>query len=36
VDPANIDTEVVLDLDRSVALHELLPAHEWPLPLTLG
>jgi hypothetical protein len=27
---------VVLDLNRSVALHELLPAHEWPLPLTLS
>ena len=36
VDPANIDTEVVLDLDRSVALRELLPAHEWPSPLALG
>lgn len=36
VDPANIDTEVVLDLDRRVALRELLPAHEWPSPLTLG
>lgn len=36
VDPANIDTDVVLDLDRTVALRELLPSHDWPLPLNLG
>jgi cytidine deaminase len=36
VDPANIDTEVVLDLQRSAPLRELLPAHDWPLPLDLG
>ena len=36
VSPANIDTTVVLDLDRSAPLSELLPAHDWPLPLDLG
>lgn len=36
VDPANIDTQVILDLDRSAPLRELLPAHDWPLPLDLG
>ena len=36
VDPANIDTEVILDLDRSASLRELLPAHAWPQPLDLG
>jgi len=36
VDPANIDTEVILDLDRSASLRELLPAHAWPQPLNLG
>ena len=36
VDPANIDTEVVLDLQRSAPLRELLPAHDWPLPLDVG
>ena len=35
VSPANIDTTVVLDLDRSASLGELLPAHDWPLPLDL-
>ena len=35
VDPGNIDTNVVLDLDRSVTLRDLLPAHDWPLPLDL-
>lgn len=33
VDPANLDTEVVLGLDRSVPLRALLPAWEWPSPL---
>lgn len=33
VDPANIDTRVVLGYARSVPLRELLPAHEWPAPL---
>jgi len=36
VDPANLDTEVILDLDRSASLRELLPAHAWPQPLDLG
>ena len=36
VSPANIDTTVVLDLDCSAPLGELLPAHDWPLPLDLG
>jgi cytidine deaminase len=36
VDPANLDTEVILDLDRSTSLRELLPAHAWPQPLDLG
>jgi cytidine deaminase len=36
VDPANIDTQVVLGLDSSAPLGELLPAHDWPLPLDLG
>jgi cytidine deaminase len=36
VDPANLDTEVILDLDRSASLRELLPAHGWPQPLDLG
>ncbi|GAA2309765.1 cytidine deaminase [Nonomuraea roseoviolacea subsp. roseoviolacea] len=30
IDPANLDTEVVLGRDRSAALRELLPHHEWP------
>ncbi|WP_405615925.1 hypothetical protein OG292_21835 [Streptomyces sp. NBC_01511] len=33
IDPANLDTEVVLGRDRSAALRELLPDHEWPDPL---
>lgn len=33
VDPANLDTEVVLGVNRSVALRELLPAYDWPAPL---
>ncbi|WP_228447220.1 cytidine deaminase family protein [Streptomyces paludis] len=33
IDPANLDTEVVLARDRSARLRELLPAHEWPAPL---
>jgi len=35
VDPANMDTEIVLGLDHSTPLRQLLPAHDWPLPLTL-
>lgn len=30
VDPANIDTEVVLGYDKVATLRELLPFHEWP------
>jgi cytidine deaminase len=33
VDPANLDTEVILGHDRSALLRELLPAHDWPEPL---
>jgi len=36
VDPANIDTEVVLGTERSAPLRDLLPAHEWPAPLDGG
>lgn len=33
IDPANLDTEVILGVDQSATLRELLPAHEWPAPL---
>jgi hypothetical protein len=33
VDPANLDTEVILGSDQSALLRELLPANEWPEPL---
>ncbi len=33
IDPANMDTEIVLGVDRSATLRELLPAYEWPEPL---
>lgn len=33
IDPANLDTEVVLGADRVKLLRELLPEHEWPEPL---
>jgi cytidine deaminase len=33
IDPANLNTEVVLGLDRSALLRDLLPASEWPAPL---
>ncbi|GAB2596122.1 cytidine deaminase [Streptomyces capparidis] len=33
IDPANLDTEVVLGRRDSARLRELLPAHEWPAPL---
>jgi cytidine deaminase len=33
VDPANLDTEVVLGRRRSVKLRDLLPLSEWPAPL---
>lgn len=32
VDPANLDTEVILYSDQSALLRELLPANEWPEP----
>ena len=34
IDPANLNTEVILGLDRSALLRDLLPAWEWPTPLT--
>jgi cytidine deaminase len=33
VDPANLDTEVILGHDRSALVRELLPAHDFPRPL---
>jgi cytidine deaminase len=33
VDPANLDTEVVLGRRSSSTIRDLLPAHEWPEPL---
>ena len=33
IDPANLDTEVVLGLDSSAPLRDLLPYHDWPDPL---
>lgn len=32
IDPANLDTAVVLGRDHAVPLRELLPSHEWPQP----
>jgi cytidine deaminase len=32
VDPANLDTTVVLAGGRTALLRELLPEHEWPEP----
>lgn len=32
IDPANLDTTVVLGRDRSAPLRQLLPHHEWPAP----
>ena len=34
IDPTNIDTDIVLGLDRSATLRELLPATDWPEPIT--
>src|ERR1700712_5178294 len=34
IDPTNIDTDIVLSLDRSATLRELLPATDWPEPIT--
>lgn len=33
IDPANLDTEVVLGHTSSARLRDLLPHHEWPGPL---
>lgn len=33
IDPANLDTKVILGSDRSAPLRALLPAHEWPEPV---
>ncbi|MFI5734524.1 cytidine deaminase family protein [Kribbella sp. NPDC051587] len=33
IDPANLDTEVILGRDRTSKLRELLPATDWPAPL---
>lgn len=29
VDPENVNTEVILDADKTVALSDLLPLHDW-------
>ncbi|MDG4827544.1 cytidine deaminase [Asanoa sp. WMMD1127] len=34
LDPANLDTEVVLGSDRWAPLRDLLPEHEWPSPIS--
>ncbi|MFI5710582.1 cytidine deaminase family protein [Kribbella sp. NPDC051620] len=31
IDPANLDTEVVLGTDRTSRLRDLLPSNEWPI-----
>lgn len=33
MDPANLDTDVVLGMHKSAPLGDLLQAHEWPEPL---
>ncbi len=33
INPANLDTEVVLSRTATARLRELLPNHEWPSPL---
>lgn len=33
IDPANLDTVVILGRDTTAKLSELLPAHNWPGPL---
>ena len=33
IDPANLDTEVVLGRQRSARLRDLLPVTDWPAPL---
>jgi cytidine deaminase len=34
IDESNLDAEVVLGRKHTVALRELLPRNEWPVPLT--
>lgn len=34
IDPTNLDAEIVLGDDRSATLRDLLPASEWPEPLS--
>ncbi|MEU4287839.1 hypothetical protein AB0E63_06430 [Kribbella sp. NPDC026596] len=34
IDPANLDTEVVLGRHQTSSLRDLLPANTWPAPLT--
>jgi cytidine deaminase len=36
IDPANLDTEVILGEGRRRRLRELLPEHHWPEPLGPG
>jgi cytidine deaminase len=36
IDPANLETEVILGEGRRRPLRELLPEHEWPEPLDAG
>lgn len=33
IDPVNLQTEVVVGSDTTVALQDLLPRHEWPEPV---
>lgn len=33
VDPGNLDTQVILGVERSSLVRELLPEHVWPQPL---
>ncbi|WP_328332151.1 hypothetical protein OHA70_13310 [Kribbella sp. NBC_00382] len=30
IDPSNLDTDVVLGPNRTLPLHDLLPANDWP------
>lgn len=33
IDPANLETQVVLGTDDTASLRDLLPRHEWPRPI---
>ncbi len=33
VDSGNLETEIVLDRDKTTPLEALLPAHQWPAPI---